>query len=209
MLFTKIDLKTWKRAECFQHFMTVNPCTYSMTVKLDITRLRHSNQKLYPAMLYAITKIVNRHEEFRMGLDEKGEPGFYDEMLPAYTVFHEDAETFSSLWTSWNPQYEQFLQAYEADLRAFGGEHAMLAKPDVPPNTFPISMIPWASFEGFNLNVKDPYRFLSPIFTMGKFYEENGKILLPFSVQIHHGACDGFHVCRFLNELQEVLNRDL
>ena len=97
MLFSKIDLKTWKRAACFQHFMTVNPCTYSMTVKLDITRLWHSNQKLYPAMLYAITKIVNRYEEFRMALDKMGDPGFYDEMLPAYTVFHEDTETFSSL----------------------------------------------------------------------------------------------------------------
>ena len=70
MAFTRIDLKTWNRAEHFHHYMKVNPCTYSMTVKLDITRLRESNAKLYPAILYGITKIVNAHEEFRMALDE-------------------------------------------------------------------------------------------------------------------------------------------
>lgn len=206
MNFTKIDLKTWNRAEHFHHYMKVNPCTYSMTVKLDITSLRESNTKLYPVMLYGITKIVNAHEEFRMALDEKGEPGYYDEMHPIYTVFHKDTETFSNIWTEYQEDYGQFLSAYEKDLEAYGQETAMLAKPDVPSNVFPVSMIPWVSFEGFNLNVKEPFSYLSPIFTMGKFQEENGKTLLPLAIQIHHGACDGFHVSRFVQELQELLN---
>lgn len=116
MNFTKIDLKTWNRAEHFHHYMKVNPCTYSMTVKLDITRLRESNTKLYSAMLCGITKIVNAHEEFRMALDEKGEPGYYDEMHPIYTVFHKDTETFFNIWTEYQGDYGQFLRAYEKDL---------------------------------------------------------------------------------------------
>lgn len=32
-------------------------------------------------------------------------------------------------------------------------------------------------------------------------------MLLPFTFNIHHAVADGFHVCRFLNELQELLNR--
>lgn len=209
MRFSKIDMKMWKRAECFNHFMTNNPCTYSMTVKLDVTRIRQAKIKVYPAMLYAITKVVNRHEEFRMAIDHNGDPGFYDQMLPAYTVFHKDTELFSNIWTRWYPQYEEFLKAYETDIKAFGSVQAMTAKPNVPENAFPVSMIPWSSFDGFNLNIQNTYTYLSPIFTMGKFYEENGKILLPFAIQIHHAACDGFHVCRFLNELQEILAQDL
>ncbi len=34
---------------------------------------------------------------------------------------------------------------------------------------------------------------------------ENGKYLLPLAIQVHHAVCDGFHVCRFVNELQECL----
>ena len=45
-------------------------------------------------MLYYITTIVNRHPEFRTAINQAGELGIYDEMLPSYTVFHEDTETF-------------------------------------------------------------------------------------------------------------------
>lgn len=40
---------------------------------------------------------------------------------------------------------------------------------------------------------------------MGKFEEEGGKILLPLAVQLHHAVCDGFHLCRLVNELQDLL----
>lgn len=66
-------------------------------------------------------------------------------------------------------------------------------------------MIPWTTFEGFNLNLQKGYEYLLPIFTMGKYYEENNRYWLPLAVQVHHGVCDGFHVCRFINELQELL----
>ena len=78
-------------------------------------------------------------------------------------------------------------------------------KPGTPENTFPVSMLPWASFQGFNLNLQKGYDFLLPIFTMGKFQTENGRTLLPLAVQVHHGVCDGFHLCRFINGLQERL----
>ena len=45
-----------------------------------------------------------------------------------------------------------------------------------------------------------------PIFTMGRYYEENGKTLLPLAVQVHHGVCDGFHLCRFVSGLQARLD---
>lgn len=82
----------------------------------------------------------------------------------------------------------------------------MFGKPDVPDNCFTVSMIPCVSFEGFNLNLQKGYDYLLPIFTMGKYYEENGRILLPLAIQVHHAVCDGFHVCRFINELQELIN---
>lgn len=92
------------------------------------------------------------------------------------------------------------------DMERYGNLEGMMAKPNAPENTFPVSMIPWASFEGFNLNLQNGYDFLLPIFTMGRFYEENGRILMPFAVQVHHAVCDGFHLCRFVNEVQELLN---
>lgn len=41
---------------------------------------------------------------------------------------------------------------------------------------------------------------------MGKYYKEDKKTILPLAIQVHHAVCDGFHICRFVNELQELIN---
>ena len=206
MAFKIIDRENWSRKEYFEHYFSNVPCTYSMTTKLDITKIIESKKKLYPAMLYYLTTIVNRHVEFRIAFNKDNELGIYDEMLPCYTIFHKDTETFSNLWTVYCKDYEEFYKMYENDLRQYGNQKGMFGKPDVPDNCFTVSMIPWVSFEGFNLNLQKGYDYLLPIFTMGKYYEENGRILLPLAIQVHHAVCDGFHLCRFINELQELIN---
>ena len=205
MTFTKINRETWPRKEYFDHYFDQVPCTYSAVFKLDITKLRRSGKKLYPAILHHISTVVNRHREFRMACRE-GEVGFYDLVHPCYTIFHKETETFSSLWTAYTPDCEAFCAAYERDLKRWGDQPGLQSRPDTPENTFPVSMLPWASFEGFHLNLQKGYDYLPPIFTMGRFYEENGKVLMPLAVQVHHAVCDGFHLCRLVNELQDCLN---
>lgn len=207
MEFIAIEKNNWERKEYFDHYASHVPCTYSMTVKLDITKIQEKRLKLYPAMLYFITTIVNRHSEFRTAFNEKGELGIYSEMLPSYTVFHKESETFSNLWTEYTARMDDFFRAYEADILRYGTQTGIDAKPNVPQNVFTVSMIPWTTFDSFNLNLQKGYNYLLPIFTMGKYYQESGKTLLPFAIQVHHSVCDGFHTCRFINELQELINK--
>ncbi|MDS0098383.1 CatA-like O-acetyltransferase, partial [Enterobacter hormaechei subsp. xiangfangensis] len=56
----------------------------------------------------------------------------------------------------------------------------------------------------FNVNVANMRNFFAPMFTFGKYYNQDEKVLLPFAVQVHHSVCDGFHVARMINELQEL-----
>lgn len=182
MEFERIQLDSWARREHFEHYRSQVPCTYSMTTKLDITPLVEAKARLYPAMLYLLTRAVNRFPEFRMDFDSEGKLGVYGEMHPCYTIFHRDSETFSNLWTEYTEDYSAFCRAYERDLEQFGGNKSMMAKPGVPANTFPVSMIPWESFDGFNLNLEKGYGYLLPIFTMGRYSENNGRYLLPLSI---------------------------
>lgn len=207
MKFNRIDQQNWKRKEYFEHYFSDVPCTYSVTVNLDITKLldeiRRHALKLYPTMIYGISHIVNRHEEFRMSIDNDGNVGFFDEVNPSYTVFHEDDETFSDIWTEYSPDFKSFYQHYLQDIQQFGDIKGMRGKPPQGRNIFTISCVPWATFTGFNLNLKKDSDYLPPIFTIGKYFNENGKTLLPLSIQAHHAVCDGFHLARFVNELQE------
>lgn len=206
MEFERIQLDSWARREHFEHYRSQVPCTYSMTTKLDITALVEAKVRFYPAMLYLITRAVNRFPEFCMDFDSEGKLGVYGEMHPCYTIFHRDSETFSNLWTEYTEDYRAFCRAYERDLEQFGGNKSMMAKPGVPANTFPVSMIPWESFDGFNLNLEKGYGYLLPIFTMGRYTRDNGRYLLPLSIQVNHAVCDGFHVCRFISALREMID---
>ncbi|NFG24361.1 type A chloramphenicol O-acetyltransferase [Clostridium botulinum] len=205
MNFTIINKETWDRKEYFEHYFSEIPCTYSMTTKLDITKIKKENQHIYPTMLYLISKVVNNHSEFRISFDMNGELGVFDKMHPSYTVFHKDTETFSNIWTEYSDDYETFCKLYEIDICTFGSVKKINAKPNVPQNSFPVSMLPWTTFDGFNLNLQKGYNYLIPIFTIGKYYEENGRYMIPLAIQVHHAVCDGFHVCRFVNELQGLI----
>ncbi len=204
-MFTPIDLAAWPRREYFEHYVHRNPCTYSMTVRLDITNVKEKGIRLYPALIYALATAVNRHEEFRCSIKD-GVLGCYDRLEPSYTVFHRENETFSLLWTAYEPDFSAFLAAYEADLARFVGQMGFQGKPNLPENTFDVSMIPWANFEGFNLNLQQCYDHLRPIFTLGRYEEREGRCTLPLAVQVHHGVCDGYHTCRLVQEVQEILD---
>ena len=43
-----IDKESWPRREYFEYCFQGLPCTYSMTVKLDITPILERGYKLYP-----------------------------------------------------------------------------------------------------------------------------------------------------------------
>ena len=63
MAFQLIDLENWERREFYEHFIKEVVCTYSVVVNIDITNLKR--QKLYPAMIWLLTKTVNDMPEFR------------------------------------------------------------------------------------------------------------------------------------------------
>ena len=210
MNFNKIDISSWPRGKLYKHYMTDVPCTYSMSVNLDISvfllTLKSQKLKLFPTMLYAISRLVNRHKEFRMCYNENKELGYYDVLNPCYAVFHQDIDEFSNLWTQYSENFETFYSNYHEDMKQYGDEYGENAKPLQGDNLFNVSCIPWVSFTGFNLNLQKGYDYLAPIFTIGKYYKDADKVLLPLALQVHHAVCDGFHVARFVNELQEWMD---
>lgn len=210
MSFEIIDLKNYERKEHFLHYLNNVPCFYSMTTNIDITNLKKyikdKEYKLYPTIIYAITRICNKYKEFRMSLDNNDNLGYFTEINPSYTIFHKDNNTFSNIWTEYNSDFREFYKNYEKDMKEFGDKKGFITKKSENNNLINISAIPWTSFTGFNLNLPKGDKYLLPIFTTGKYFEENNKILLPLAVQVHHSVCDGFHTSRFINELQELIN---
>lgn len=203
MGFHLIDIEHWKRKAFYQHYINDVVCSYAMTVHLDITAL--GVHGLYPKMLWLLTDTVNDFEEFRTHLSPEG-VGIFDTMHPSYTIFNKENENFSAIWTEFCPDYTTFEARYRADVEQYRHSTDFAPKSGKPENTFDVSMIPWASFSSFSLHIHGDGKYLLPIFTMGKAFEQDGKTRLPLAIQVHHAACDGFHVSRFVETLQSKIN---
>ena len=203
MGFQLIDMENWERKEFYEHFIKEVVCTYSVTVNLDITNIRQ--ERLYPAMIWLLTKTVNEMPEFRTSLAKEG-LGIYDSMHPMYTVFNKENKNFSGIWSRFSEDYGEFLKNYEADSEEYSKSTRYAPKEGTPENSFNISMLPWLEFTSVNINVFDDGKFLLPIFTIGKYFERDGKRLLPLAIQVHHAVCDGYHVGLFAEKLQNGID---
>lgn len=188
-------------------FQTFAQSTINQTVLLDITALlKHIKEvgwKFYPTIIFLLSKVVNRHTEFRMAIKDN-KLVIWNEVHPSYTIFHNETETFSSLWSHYDGNIHHFQHVYAEDMARYGNNLSYWPKGESLENIFFVSAIPWVSFTSFNINVANMQNFFSPMFTIGKYYNQDGKVMLPLAVQVHHSVCDGFHVARLINELQEI-----
>lgn len=206
MSFNVIELDTWKRKSYYQHYVHTVRCTYSITVNIEIDslvkELKLRGIKAYPAQVYILSRAVNNFQEFRMAINTHGELGYWESTSPSYTILNKDTETFSSIFTPFDSDFSKFYDKCIHDMEKYGNSDTLFPQNNMPENLFTISSFPWQSFTGFNLNVYGEGTYLPPIFTIGRYLEQNGKTHMPLSIQVHHAVCDGYHVGKFIDAVQ-------
>ena len=65
-----------------------------------------------------------------------------------------------------------------------------------------ISSLPWVHFTAVTHPVHMSPVDSIPRITWGRFTEVHKRVIMPLSVQVHHGLADGYHVGRFFELLQ-------
>ena len=210
MTYKKIDLKTWERKEHFDGFMA-SGTSFSLTTKINVNqfykRVKAQKFKFYPAFIHQVTQTVNEFDCFKVGFNEEEELILWEKLEPNYTIKSQVSDNFVCVWTCWKKDFSIFNQGYQETVRLYESSKQLAPQKDMPLNILPISMIPWVSFEGFNLNIKNNDTFLAPIITGGKLVEEHGELLMPIAIQVHHATCDGYHVAQFIERLQTNLEQ--
>lgn len=208
MSFNTIFFDSWKRRDMFYYFSKMAPTGYSITVEIDITilveYLKKHNLKFFPTYLWLVTKCINKQEEFKIAYEE-GKLGYYDSLTPLYATFHDDDKTFSLMWTEYDDDYEVFYNSYLNSKKEYGDYHGVLSKPNMlpPKNAYTISTVPWISFKHFAVHSYENKEYYFPSIEAGKIYNNTeGKKILPLSLTCHHATTDGYHIKRFLADLE-------
>lgn len=209
--FTKQSMEDWPRAEAFYYYSQMAPTSYSVTVKLRVTRLRQRTKqkqiKFFPAYLYAVSRTVSQLSELRIAVKD-GTLGIWDYLNPVYPQFHSEDQTVSLLWTEYTADFAEFYQRYLADCQTFGGDRGMLTKKGPPPeNAYVISCIPWFSFDSFSLQHHQLKDYYFPSFEAGKFVQQEDEWYMPLAINVHHAAADGYHLQLFLEQLQDLMDQ--
>ena len=204
-----IDMVSWPRREHFEHYLDRVPCTYALTVDIDVTEmvaaLSRSRWKTYIAQVWALASVVNAHDEFRMTLTEERAPATWDVLHPAFTVFNHERETFACVWVEFDRDFESFHDAAAPLLERHKSAATFFPQGDLPANTFDVSSLPWTHFTGFSLQIDAAWDHLAPIFTLGRQLDRDGRTFLPLAIQMHHAAADGFHTARLIDEFTALV----
>lgn len=208
MNYTFVNLNEWSRESLFKFYIDKMRIVMSLTVDVNVTNLRayskKNNLNFYPLMLWVVSKIINSHDEFKYSWDDAGNLIKWDFVSPSYTDFHADDENFVKMVTEYSDDLFEFCSRVDKDRQRHKNERAILF--NQPPNFFDVSCLPWIKYSHFDIHVFDEGKFLAPVVTWGKFEEKDGKLIMPLTMNIHHAVADGFHLSRFFNEVQELMD---
>ena len=196
---------TWKRAAHCAVFRNCVEPAFCVTFELDITEFyRKIKQEKLPftfAMIYAVAKCANRIEEFRYRFLE-GQVVLFDKIDTAFTYLDKQTELFKVV----NVPFAGNMGEYCKTAKQAAEEQREYFTGPLGNDVFQFSPMPWVTYTHVSHTNSGKRDNATPLFDWGKFYERDGKLLLPFSVQAHHSFVDGLHIGRLAENLQSWLN---
>ena len=210
MNYKVIDKDTYYRKGVYRHFTEDCKCSTSMTARIDVTDLvshsKATDTKFYINFLYILSKVLNSRDDYKMAYNwQTDELICYDVVNPTQYVFHEDTETCSPVYTSYDPDYAIFYKNAAADIenakqsREYGLDAAN------HPNWFDASYISWLSYDSLNIELPDGNLYFQPIINWGKYRKEGERLLMPVSVRLNHAIADGYLIANVFRLLEKEI----
>ena len=200
-----LDIDTWSRRELYDFFKDYDHPYFNVCVRLDVTKLREfvraRGTKTSLALHYFALRMANEVEPFRYRLKD-GKVLVYDVVDGGTTVLLPN-ESFAYAYFSYTPNFEEFTHQMAEAIEDVRNDTGPL-KPTMRDDVIYHTTLPWIPFTSFSHARKKGRGESIPRIVFGKFIKENGRAMLPFSVEVHHALMDGIHVGRFLAKLEEA-----
>lgn len=200
-----IDEMNWERAtHCMIFRNSVEPA-FCVTFELDIThflqRIREENYSFTMAMIYAVSICANEIEAFRYRFME-GQVVLFERIDTAFTYLNKETELFKVV----NAPLRDTMEEYVAEALKTARDQKEYFTGPLGNDVFQFSPMPWVSYTHISHTNSGKKDNATPLFDWGKYFERDGKILLPFSVQAHHSFVDGLHVGKLAEKVQRYLD---
>jgi chloramphenicol O-acetyltransferase type A len=212
----QIDLQTWPRAEHFEVYNRFDYPHFNLCANVDLSvftpYVKDHGISFNIAVVYVLARAANAIPEFRYRI-RSGEVVEHEVVHPSTTILAAD-DLFSFCTIDYSPTFSVFEISAVERIAIVKDNRVLNDEPGQDDLLF-MTAIPWVSFTSF----MHPLHFHPvdsvPRLAWGKFYEENGSMKMPLSVQGHHALMDALHVGRYYELVQgyfrepgDVLGKD-
>lgn len=202
--YTVIDEQNWKRKLHCQIFRNSIEPAFCVTFELDITcflkEVKAKGFSFTMSLIYVVTRCANEIEEFRYRFVE-GQVVLFERIDTAFTYLDQETELFKVV----NVPMERTMESYVAAALKTAREQKEYFTGPLGNDVFQFSPFPWVSYTHISHTNSGNKENATPLFDWGKYFERDGRILLPFSVQAHHSFVDGIHVGKLADALQKFV----
>ncbi len=200
-----IDMSKWKRAMHCEVFRNYVEPAFNITTELDITNflkvVKSKGLSFTISMVYAVSKCANEIEEFRYRFLD-GEVVLYNQIQTSFTYLDSETELFKVICVDMQEALEEYVALAQKIIK----EQKTYFTGPLGNDVFQCSALPWISYTHISHTNSGKKEVATPMFSWGKYYERNNRIMLPFSIQAHHSFVDGLHAGKLADGLQNYLN---
>jgi chloramphenicol O-acetyltransferase type A len=206
---SKLNIDSWNRKEHFNFFRKFDEPFYGVTVKLNCTiAYQHCKAKglsFYNYYLHKTLAAVNAVPNFKYRIE--GDDVFiYDRIDASTTVLRAD-HTFGFSDIKFIDDFKDFNQAARVEIERVKNTAGLFTFTADDWNPFiHFSALPWIDFTSVSQATNFKSSDSCPKVSVGKLVDEDGKKLMSFSLHVHHGLVDGYHIGLFFDKLQALLN---
>lgn len=175
---------------------------FCVTFEADITRfkriVKEQGLSFTLAMVYAVCKCANEIDAFRYRFLD-GNIVLFDRIDTAFTYLNNETEFFKVVNV---PMVDNLKEYCELALKTANEQKEYFTGP-LENDVFQCSPMPWVTYTHISHTNSGKKDNATPLFDWGKYYERDGKIMIPISVQAHHSFVDGLHIGQFVDKLQQ------
>lgn len=199
-----IDENTWERAMHCRVFRNSVEPAFCVTFETDVLGLKkyvkENNLSFTLAMVYAVCKCANQIEAFRYRFVD-GKIVLFDNIDTAFTYLNKETGLFKVV----NVPMMDDLKDYCINAKKIADDQEAYFAGPLGNDVFQCSAMPWVTYTHISHTNSGKKDNATPLFDWGKYYEKDGKLMMPVSVQAHHSFVDGIHIGEFVDVLEKYL----
>ena len=199
-----INMEQDPRKEQYAYFRNFANPYVGLTVNVDITGLmtrKVRGESLFLLTLYAVSRAANSVPELRRRI--RGDQVVEYDWCPTSHTEALDNGAYCYCRLSADMPLEDFLPYAKAAQEGVK-KAPSLDDGEEGESLFFVSCVPWVSYTAMVQPVPSPADS-NPRITWGRYFQQEGRTLLPVTLLANHALVDGLHIARFYAALDREL----